>query len=298
LEFRIRRPDGAVRTIRTEMEMVRDGDGTPEKLIGVCRDVTKIRDLERQRDAFEIQLRQAQKLEALGTLAGGIAHDLNNALVPVVCLSDAMLKRTPEGSRDRETLGLIDAGGKRARDLVRRILTFARKDESKREPLNLETTVANTLKLLRASIPSTIAIEERLSSAGLAYADEGQIVQVLMNLVTNSAQAIGERMGTITVELSEIPHSHLAGHGAAVRLTVEDTGCGMDEATRGRVFDPFFTTKEVGQGTGLGLSVVHGIVTAHAGFITLASEVGRGTRVDIDLPISAVVRTNVEGEAA
>jgi signal transduction histidine kinase len=237
-------------------------------------------------------------MEALGTLAGGIAHDLNNALLPVICISDTLIRRAPEGSRDRELLSLIDVSGKRARDLVRRILTFSRKDEPKREPLNLADTLANALKLLRASIPSTITIDERITPVRAVCADEGQVVQILTNLVTNSAQAIANRMGTITVSLSEVGRSNLGDHGPAVRITVEDTGCGMDEATRRRVFDPFFTTKEVGKGTGLGLSVVHGIVTQHGGVITIASEPGRGTRVDIDLSISAVAETTLQGEAA
>jgi len=164
--------------------------------------------------------------------------------------------------------------------------------------LNLADTVTNALKLLRASIPSTIAIDERISPVRAVCADEGQIVQILTNLVTNSAQAIAPQMGTITVGLSEVVRSDLGDHGPAVRITIEDTGCGMDEATRRRVFDPFFTTKEVGKGTGLGLSVVHGIVTAHGGVITIASEPGRGTRVDIDLSISAVAETPLQGEAA
>jgi signal transduction histidine kinase len=236
-------------------------------------------------------------MEALGTLAGGIAHDLNNALVPVLCVSDILLRQAPVGSRDRELLGLIDVSGKRARDLVRRILIFSRKDEPKREPLNLADTVTNSLEFLRASIPSTITIDERISPARPVCADEGQIVQILTNLVTNSAQAIADRMGTITVGLSEVMQSNLGDHGPAVRVSVEDTGCGMDEATRRRVFDPFFTTKEVGKGTGLGLSVVHGIVTGHGGAITIASELGQGTRVEIDLPISAMAE-NPLGEAA
>ncbi len=295
-EFDIRRPDGIVRTVQIETEVVHGPLGEPLKLIGIYRDVTEMRALERQRDAFEIQLRQSQKLEALGTLAGGIAHDLNNALVPVVGLVQSVMKRVPPDSPERERLALIEAGSQRARDLVRRIVTFARKDEPNRKPIDIGAVVSNALKLLRASTPSTITIEERLSMMPPVHADEGQIVQVVTNLVTNSAQAIGEDMGTIAVEVSEVARSALASHAPAVRLTVADTGCGMDEATRQRVFDPFFTTKEVGAGTGLGLSVVHGIVTAHGGVISLTSEVGRGTRVQIDLPVAAVAE--IEGEAA
>ncbi len=238
-EFDIRRPDGIVRTVQIETEVVHGPLGEPLKLIGIYRDVTEMRALERQRDAFEIQLRQSQKLEALGTLAGGIAHDLNNALVPVVGLVQSVMKRVPPDSPERERLALIEAGSQRARDLVRRIVTFARKDEPNRKPIDIGAVVSNALKLLRASTPSTITIEERLSMMPPVHADEGQIVQVVTNLVTNSAQAIGEDMGTIAVEVSEVARSALASHAPAVRLTVADTGCGMDEATRARVRSVF-----------------------------------------------------------
>jgi PAS domain S-box-containing protein len=295
--FDIRRSDGAVRTIEYQIEVKRDATGKPLKLIGVCRDTTELRETERQRDELEAQLRRSQKLEALGTLAGGIAHDLNNALTPVIFLSGMMLEEAPEGSRDRETLGLIDEGGKRARDLVRRMLTFARKDEPKRLRLDVAAVVRNALKLLRASIPATISINERVLPVPPVLADEGQLHQVLANLVYNAAQAIGDGIGAIAVEVAAADGA-LAGGEAAVRLTVMDNGCGMDEPTRQRVFDPFYTTKSVGEGTGLGLSVVHGIVTAHGGAITVESALGLGSRFDIYLPIAGAARAVLEGEAA
>ena len=297
-EIRISRPDGVIRRVEFHIEVKRNASGQPLKVIGVCRDATDLREAERQRDEFEAQLRRSQKLEALGTLAGGIAHDLNNALTPVIFLSGLMLDDAPEGSRDRQTLGLIDEGGKRARDLVRRILTFARKDEPKPERLNLAVVAANALKLLRASVPATISINERVLPVPPVLADEGQLHQVLTNLVTNAAQAIGDSIGTITVEVCEVADAPLVSGGAAVRLTVTDTGCGMDEPIRQRIFDPFYTTKAVGEGTGLGLSVVHGIVTAHGGAIAIESEPGRGSRFDIYLPIAAVASTVLEAEAA
>ena len=285
-EYRLRRSDGSLRIIYREVEKVSDSAGRRADLFGVIRDVTELRDAERQRNEFQRQMQEAQKMEALGTLAGGIAHDLNNALVPVLALSGLLLDNAPEESPDRELLELIQEGGWRARALVRQILTFARRDEPKRELLDIGSVAGSMLKLLRSSLPPTIALEERMACVPPTIADEGQVHQVLMNLVTNAAHAIGDRMGTITVEVAEVPNA-LPDGGAAVRLSVTDSGCGMDEPTRQRIFDPFFTTKPVNEGTGLGLSVVHGIVTGHKGAIKVASEPGHGTRFDIFFPVAA-----------
>jgi two-component system NtrC family sensor kinase len=240
----------------------------------------------KEREAMQAQLLQSQKMEALGTLAGGIAHDLNNALVPVIGLSSVLSERAPEGSRERAALALIEQGGQRARDLVQRILMFARRTEPERRHLDIGVFVANALRLLRASIPATIVVLEKIAPTPLVLADEGQLHQVLMNLVGNAAQAIGDKMGTITVEVG--PVAGAPGSGAdAVRVAVSDTGSGMDEATRQRIFEPFFTTKAVGEGTGLGLSVVHGIIASHGGHITVESAPGQGSCFAAYLPIAA-----------
>jgi PAS domain S-box-containing protein len=283
-EFCIRRPDGKIRTIYADVDTILDAAGTPVKLIGVSRDVTDLRDAERQRDTFEMQFYSSQKMEALGTLAGGIAHDLNNALVPVIAFSNALLKGAPDGTPEHRKLELIDDGAKRARGLVQRILTFGRKDEIDRRPLDLVQFAEHSLKLLRSTLPATITLAERFEPVPLILADEGQLNQVLMNLVTNAAYALGTQMGTITVEVAPD-----AGVGGKVRLSVIDTGCGMDEATRQRLFEPFFTTKPINEGTGLGLSVVHGIITKHDGAISVQSVIGKGTRFDVYLPVHQTV---------
>ena len=245
----------------------------------------------KEREAMQAQLLQSQKMEALGTLAGGIAHDLNNALVPVIGISSVLSKRAPEGSRERAGLDLIEEGGQRARDLVQRILMFARRTEPEREHLDISVFAANALRLLRASIPATIVVSEKIAPTPLVLADETQLHQVLMNLVGNAAQAIGDKMGTITVEIGPVA-------GDAVRIAVSDTGSGMDEATRQRIFEPFFTTKPVGEGTGLGLSVVHGIIASHGGRITVESSPGQGSCFTVYLPIAAENAVGAAQEAA
>jgi signal transduction histidine kinase len=240
----------------------------------------------KEREAMQAQLLQSQKMEALGTLAGGIAHDLNNALVPVIGLSNVLSSRAPEGSRDRVALALIEESGLRARDMVQRILMFSRRTEPERRHLDIGVFVANALRLLRASIPATIVVLEKIAPTPLVLADEGQLHQVLMNLVANAAQAIGDKMGTITVEVGPVADVPGSG-GDGVRVAVSDTGSGMDEATRQRIFEPFFTTKAVGEGTGLGLSVVHGIIVSHGGCITVESVPGEGSCFAAYLPIAA-----------
>ena len=241
-----------------------------------------------QRSELEAQLFASQKMEALGTLAGGVAHDLNNTLVPVLALAKLTGRRLPEGSRERGNLDTILQASERARDLVSQILTFSRRTMPTLQSVDLAQVVRDALKLLRASVPTTIEIEERIAAVPRLMGDAGKLHQVMTNLVTNAAQAIGDRLGKITVEIAAAPAELVAGaaraEGAAVRLSVSDTGSGMAPAILTRIFDPFFTTKPAGVGTGLGLSVVHGIVTQHGGRIAVDSAVGQGTRFDVYLP--------------
>jgi signal transduction histidine kinase len=241
-----------------------------------------------QRSELEAQLFASQKMEALGTLAGGVAHDLNNTLVPVLALAKLTGRRLPEGSRERGNLDTILQASERARDLVSQILTFSRRSMPTRQSVDLAQIMREALKLLRASVPTTIEIEEKIAAVPRLMGDAGKLHQVLTNLITNAAQAIGDRLGRITVEIAAAPGELLAGaahaEGPAVRISVSDTGCGIAPQIMTRIFDPFFTTKPTGVGTGLGLSVVHGIVTQHGGRIAVDSAVGRGTRFDVYLP--------------
>jgi signal transduction histidine kinase len=190
-----------------------------------------------------------------------------------------VLRRLPEGGRERANLETVFRASERARDLVGQILAFSRKQEVRQEIFDLGAVATDALSMLRASIPSSIRLEQTIAATPPLRGDPGQLQQMIVNLVTNAAQAIGVAQGTITVAL------HAETDGSQLRLLVSDTGCGMDEATRARIFEPFFTTKAVGQGTGLGLAVVHGIVTSHGGRITVESAPGRGTRVDVVLPM-------------
>jgi signal transduction histidine kinase len=282
-EYRVVRPDGSERIVRQESAVVFDDDKNPSRLYGILQDVTEHRLAEGRERELERQLLHSQKLEALGTLAGGIAHDLNNTLVPIMALSKVTARRFEAGSLVRRNLETIFEASQRARDLVKRVVSFSRKDESEWRDTDIAAVVDEALKLLRATIPSSITLETHIAKVPLIRADASQIHQVVTNLVSNASQAIGGEIGTIVVKLnvrSQKPNRR------EICLSVSDTGVGMDEGTQQRIFEPFFTTKPVGQGTGLGLSIVHGIVTGHSGHIELKSAPGRGTRFDLYFPVA------------
>jgi signal transduction histidine kinase/ActR/RegA family two-component response regulator len=243
---------------------------------------------------LEAQLRHAKRLETIGTLAGGIAHDFNNILTPILGYANMALQDTPPTSETHSDIQHVIKGAGRAKDLVNQILTFSRQGEQERKLVEISEVVAEALKLLRASLPSTIEFRESIDTkCGTVLADSTQIHQVIMNLCANAFHAMKDKGGVLEVKLglvevdAELVRLHTNLHqGTYVRLTVSDTGRGMDSETRDRVFDPFFTTKEIGEGTGLGLSVVHGIVASHGGEITVYSEPGVGTTFHVYLPQS------------
>ncbi|MGH7032603.1 MAG: ATP-binding protein [Stellaceae bacterium] len=278
LQYRIIRPDGQTRWLYREAEVL-FSEGKPTGRISTYKDITEQRAAEQHAAELEAQLRHSQKLEALGNLAGGIAHDLNNTLVPILALSKLAMKRFPEGSADYKDLDAIASAGGHARDLVKQVLAFSRKEQTVKCEVDLAALVGEVLKMLRASLPATINIVEAIETVPPIHADPTQLNQVVMNLVTNAAQAIGERLGTVTVAVAPAAE-------AAVRFSVADTGCGIDAADLERVFEPFFTTKQVGQGTGLGLAVVHGIVAGHGGRIECRSKRGEGSEFTVTLPVA------------
>ncbi len=285
LEFRFRRKDGTYISLRDEKRVRRDATGNPVEIIGAWTDIT-------DRVSLEKQLRQAQKMEAIGQLSGGIAHDFNNLLGAVIGNAQlATMDLAPEHPV-AECLDQILAASRRATHLVQQILTFARQDRSQRHRVNPVPIVEESVRLLRATLPAgvhlTLIKGERLPAV---VADETQMQQVLVNLCTNAWHAFEGGPGRISVELTAVAVEAEAAArspdlqpGPYLRIRVEDTGKGMDAGTLERIFEPFFTTKEVGKGTGLGLSVVHGIIKAHGGAITVRSAVGVGTTFDLFLP--------------
>jgi PAS domain S-box-containing protein len=289
-QFRIVRSDGEVRVMQADISPL-SGEAEPSsRTLVTFRDITELHAAEQRQRVLERQLQHAQKLDALGTLAGGIAHDLNNTLVPVMGLAKITMRHLPEGSREQANLATILRASERARDLVGQILAFSRNEAPTREPVDLAALIREALAMLRASLPATTHIVESIKAVPPVLGDAGQLHQIVINLVVNAAQAIGSEIGTITValgaELQAIPEG--AGPPArCVHLCVRDTGCGMDAATLARIFEPFFTTKPVGKGTGLGLSVVHGILSQHGGRVSVQSTVGLGARFDVYLPALA-----------
>jgi PAS domain S-box-containing protein len=279
-EYRIVRPDGGVRHIRRETELIRDDAGTVIRLIGTIHDITEQREAQQRQNELERQLLHSQKLEALGTLAGGIAHDLNNTLVPIMALTKLAQVQTEKGSKVHSRLDTVLRASERARDLVKQILAFSRKEDLVTQEVDLGAVIRETLHMLRASLPATVEIVERISDVPLVLGDSGQLQQVVVNMMTNAAQAIDGKIGRITVSLSTV----VEDRARQVRLAIADTGRGMDKDTLARAFEPFFTTKSVGDGTGLGLAVAHGIVVSHGGHISVRSNPGEGCEFIVLLP--------------
>jgi signal transduction histidine kinase len=229
------------------------------------------------------RLEQSRRLEAIGTLAAGIAHDFNNILGVIVGFSELLSDELPANSSAQNHLGFIQQASFRARDLIARMLTFARTMADTPVPVEVVTLIQDTMTLLRASLPIAIRLDFTPAvPAAWVLAEPSQIQQIVMNLCINAADAINNRQGVIAVGLSLVPST--APARAMLRLTVQDDGEGMPPEICQRVFDPFFTTKAPGKGTGLGLSVIHGLVGKLGGMIAISSSPGAGSRFIIDLP--------------
>ena len=259
------------------------------RLIG---ETVKRNQAEQEKEKLEAQLRQTQKMEAVGALAGGIAHDFNNILTPMIIHTEIAMSSLDKESPVRDNLQRVSKAAHRAKDVVKQILTFSRQAPAKSFPMKVAPIVKEVLKLLRASLPTTIEIRQDIkSTSDLTVADPTQIHQVLINLCTNAEHAMREKGGVLKVSLEDI---ELGAEDAVkfpdikpgpyLRLTVSDTGAGMDRTVADRIFDPFFTTKQRGEGTGMGLAVVHGIVTSCGGAITVDSEPEKGTAFHVIFP--------------
>ncbi len=276
--------NGSFYEVEATASPVRDDSGRIINYVGIHRDITR-------EVKLEAQLRQAQKMEAMGTLAGGIAHDFNNILGAIMGFTEMVLYEIREQDQRRKLESALKACD-RAKNLVAQILTFSRQGEQERKPLDINAIIKEATKFLRSSIPSTINISTAIpSSSNTVLADPTQVHQVLMNLCTNAAHAMRETGGELRIGLERVDISPKAlfpdpgiRSGEYVRLTVSDTGSGIDPAIVDRIFDPFFTTKEIGEGTGLGLAVVYGIVKSYDGAINVYSEPGKGTTFKVYLP--------------
>ena len=287
--------DGEKRTILLSASTIEVPEGKPQ-VLWLMRDITQHKQAEQERDRLESQLRQAQKMEAIGTLAGGIAHDFNNILGAIIGYSELIeMFEIPDDSDIQESLEQVLKSAYRAKDLVSQILTFSRQSDVETQPLLLAPLVKETLKFLRASLPSTIDIKRNIEGLpGAVEADPTQMQQVVMNLCTNAAQAMEDKGGILEIDLSaEYLDEETAvrfpdlSPGAYAKLSISDTGEGIPAEIWDRIFEPYYTTKTTGAGTGLGLAVTHGIIQQHHGTITFESKVGHGTTFHVMLPLEA-----------
>jgi PAS domain S-box-containing protein len=303
-EMTVVRKDGQLRVGEISIARIVDQNDQAIGFRGIVRDVTQRTEAKREREMLEAQLRQAQKMEAIGTLAGGIAHDFNNILAPIMGYAELALGDLAVDSRLRKNLVPILNAAHRAKDLVQQILAFSRQSDQERKPLKVQPIIKEALKLLRSTLPTTIDIRLEVDAdCGSIMADPTQIHQVIMNLCTNAYHAMREQGGILTVGLDEfeigednrVAYPDLAP-GRYLRLGVHDTGHGIDSQTMERIFEPYFTTKEKGEGTGMGLSVVHGIIKSHGGHITVASSPGQGARFDIYLPLLPLEGEEMAGQ--
>lgn len=254
------------------------------------------RDLEQElvrRESLERQLVHTQKLDSLGTLAGGIAHDFNNMLYVILGCTKIALEDLPKESLINKLVSKIDQAAQRSKSIVDQILFFSRREQPNREPLDINQAVRESVTLLRAGLPSTMLLDMEIDdNCGIVLADETQIQQLTVNLITNAYQSYTDGKGSIRLAITrtQVDHAFAEKHlglrpGPYVRLTVADHGCGIPDDVLLKIYDPFFTTKPVGEGTGLGLSVVHGIVTGHEGVIVISTRVGQGTAFEVYLPV-------------
>jgi PAS domain S-box-containing protein len=285
-EFRIIRPDGSVRWIR-DKAVAGHGGNTKGRRVGLFEDIS-------DQKRMEEQVRQSQKMDAIGTLAGGIAHDFNNILSVISGYTELLRMALPKDSPFAGHVVSIGMASTRAARLVRQILTFSRRDEVQREPVQLPAIVDEALRFLRATLPATLQVTKSYGGVTAAVmADPTQVHQVLLNLGTNAWHAMKETHGRLAFAVEDTQLQAGAAlqlglqPGPYVRISVSDSGRGMDQATLARIFEPYFTTKPLGEGTGLGLAVVHGIMRSHDGAVSARSQPGEGTTFDLYFPALA-----------
>ena len=294
----LRRQDGIeIPILKTVTEIEMNGESV---LLETFIDITERKKAEEENAKIEAQLQQSQKMESIGSLASGIAHDLNNILFPISGLSEMLLDDIPPDTPERQIIEQIHKSANRGSALVKQILAFSRQSNPQKQPIRIQPILKEALKLAQATIPRNIEVKSHINTdCGMIIADPTQIHQIAMNLITNAFHAVEQTGGMIDIALKEtsidsfgekdellfhaIPGDILVGRYACI--TVSDTGTGIDPRMIDKIFDPYFTTKELGKGTGLGLSVVHGIVKEHCGDMRVYSEVGKGTSFHVYLPL-------------
>jgi PAS domain S-box-containing protein len=304
VEYRLQHHSGEWRWYRQRGVAVRDAAGRPLRMAGSMEDITDRKNAEAERERLEAELRQAQKLEAIGTLAGGIAHDFNNILAAILGYGEMAQKDAAEGTPIRRHVDAAMSAAQRAKSLVERILAFSRSGMGERVPVHVQSVVREALDAVASTLPPEVHLQQRLEAGDAAVlGDPTQVHQVVMNLAANAVQAMKGR-GTLAVELERVTlheqrcATSVLADGSYVRLAVRDTGSGIAPHLLERIFDPFFTTKEVGVGTGLGLSLVHGIVTDLGGGIDVRSHPGEGATFVVYLPWTSCVAAPAPVEEA
>jgi PAS domain S-box-containing protein len=297
-EYRFRAHDGRYLPVWDRGQGVRDAAGRIVRVVGVMENVAALKSLEEQ-------LRQVQKMEAVGLLAGGVAHDFNNLLTTILGYSDLLLATLPEGSRHRQQVQEIHGASQRAAGLTRQLLAFSRREVAEPRVLDLNAVVGNVERMLRRVIGEDIRLVTDLDpAAAKVRADRGQIEQLLMNVVVNSRDAMPRGGSLVISTCNRLLDADFVGANPGARagdhavIEIVDTGCGMDESVRAHVFDPFFTTKPPGRGTGLGMAIVYGVVKTSGGYVRVDSALGRGTTVTIYLPALPATEAALEPPAA
>lgn len=292
LETRRYTKDGASVDVCISAASHKNAEGDVIGVVVSLQDITQRKMAQAEASKLEAQLRQAQKMEAIGTLAGGIAHDFNNILGAIIGFTDATLLSMPGDSPLRGNLQKVLEAGLRAKDLVKQILDFSRQTEREIKPVKIGQIVEEVVNLLKATMPSSIKIESHIGDDRVVMGDLSQLHQVVLNICTNSVQAMQDQGGLLDIKLDAVEVDPKSAKlipeltpGAYQRITITDTGQGMNKEVIDRIFEPFFTTKEQGKGTGLGLSVAHGIIKKHGGKTTAYSEPGKGSTFCIYLPV-------------
>ncbi len=285
------RSDGTVDWVRRNLHPWVTEDNNVGGLIMFTEVITERKQAEKDKERLQFQLQQSQKMESIGNLAGGIAHDFNNILSSIIGFTELALDETPKGTLAEDSLQEVYSAGKRAKDLVQQILTFARQSDEKRTPLLPSKIAREVLKFIRPTIPTTIEIQQNLDSESWITGNATRVYQVLMNLCTNAAHAMEDSGGVLTVSMKDLsfdkensPIGMKAGD--YVEIKVSDTGSGIAPEIIDSIFEPYFTTKEPGEGTGMGLAIVRGVIESYDGKISVASQLPKGTTFTTYLPIT------------